>query len=118
MLWQRETQLCDSAVHSAHKSFVHTHTHAAPHHDSNLDDNPLSSSCAGSGTWSVYKQHRYCATECVMNGAQLVSCEGWSAGGVLDLQGLGIDHLSRSMLVGLATQPTAMYVRCGRCQCR
>ena len=54
--------------------------------------------------------YRYCATECSMNSTQLVSCDGWNVGGVLDLHGLGIDHLPIAVLAGITTQPTAMYV--------
>ena len=81
-----------------------------PHHDSNLDSNPLSSSCPGSGTWSKIQHYSYCATVCSMNGTQLATCDGWNAGGVLDLHGLGIDHLPVAVLAGIATQPSAMYV--------
>ena len=40
-----------------------------------------------------------------MNGADLVSCAGWNAGGVLDLHGLGIDTLPAGALDAIATQP-------------
>lgn len=94
-----------------------THT---PHHDSNLDGNPLSSSCPGSGTMSTFQKYSYCATECSMKGALFLSCDGWSAGSVLDLHGIGLEHLSAATLGDIATQPTAMYVRrlrSVRCRC-
>ena len=80
------------------------------HSGSNLDGNPLSSSCPGSSTWATFKGYSYCATVCSMNGTQLATCDGWNAGGVLDLHGLGIDHLPVAVLAGIATQPSAMYV--------
>ena len=61
--------------------------------------------------------YSYCATVCSMNGTQLVSCDGWNVTGVLDLHGLGIDHLPVTALAGIAAQTTAMYVVLWCCEC-
>ena len=87
-----------------------------PHElDSKVNADLASVSCPGSGTWATFKGssdplYTYCATVCSMRSTQLVSCDGWNAGGILDLHGLGIDHLPVAAFDGIAAQPTGMYV--------
>lgn len=89
---------------------VLTHTCSCPLSD--LNGNPLSTSCPGSGNWTTLYEYTFCSTVCSMSGATLVSCAGWSDDddAVLDLSGVGIDHLPAAAFHDLVTSPTTMYV--------